>query len=447
MVTLLKNNLVSLVSIVLLLGLLAFAFITMSSDAVAKQMDQIIGGAAQVTSLMTRPQNPATIEAEKKRVELFKVELDKGVVAVRAINGHKPLLEGVFPKPGSEMRRFEFKAAYASALDKLSSIVGGGDLPGPSDLQEAQEEIDELKELEKEKLESGGEAAAAIGEQPPPPGAAAPVAPGTPPAAGGRPGAGGAAGGKESNEPKYNAKLRAQVKQARSIRCYVGSGGRRSYHVSPIIRQNTPPDPDAMWFAQLGLWIQDDVFTAIGKVNERAAAALGADAEPSVQNLPVKRIDRIDIQGYVTDKTILAFPRDAGGEGSAGGGAAGGGGAGGGGAGLGAFGGASGAGMSGNKSFTGRLSDNDFDVVRFELMFVGDQRDVLQVIDEITRTNLYQCIDVDYQQVDSKERDEGYYYGTEPCVRARLVFEAYFTREIYDPLMPESVRKLFAIPT
>lgn len=414
MVTLLKNNIVSLVSIVLLIGLLVFAFINMSSDAVAKEMDRIIGGAGQLQTLMRQPQNAATIEAEKRRVELFNKEIERGMATVRQINEHKVLMDGVFPKPESQTRRFEFKAAYTAELAKLPAVVGGGDLPGPAEIQEAETEIDELKALEREKAAGGPEAAAPISERP------TPGSPATP----GRPGGQG-----ESNEPKYNAKLRAQVNKARNIQCYIGIDNRRSFHVSPIVRQNTPPEPDAMWFAQVGLWVQEDLYRAIAKVNSAAAATLTAGAEPSVQNLPVKRIDRIEILGYVTDKTVIPFPRDS--AESPGAAASGG-----------PLAALSGTG-TGQKTFTGRVSDNDFDVLRFELTAVVDQRDILQVIHEITRTNLYQCIDCDYQLVDPKERDEGYFYGPEPCVRARFVFEGYFTREIYDPLMPESVRKLF----
>lgn len=433
MMTLLRNNLVSVVSGVLLVLLLGFGAWNMSSKTVQAKMQQITGAAGQISGLAGNPKNEAVIEAAQKRADALKLQLEQGEAAVRQINGHQPLMTGVFPKPDSETRRFEFKAEYTKALDKLVTVVAGGDLPGAAEIQEAEEEIAEIRELEKEK-EEGGDARPGIDEPKEGGGAAQPPAP-----PGRAPGVSGPAGGRsaDSNDPKYNPRLRAQVNRARNIRMYVSSGSRRSYHVSPIIRQSTPPEVEAMWFAQVGLWLQQDVMAALAKVNDKAAAALPSDEEANVLNMPVKRLERIEIFGYVAGANTVAFPRDAG-DTTTGGLGGGGGGGMGGSAGLGAS-------VSGSlKSFTGRNSDNDFDVVRFEVWLVADQRDLPQVIDEMTKTNFYQPIDCDFYQVDGREQSEGYYYGTEPSCRVRLTFEAYFARSNYDALMPETVRKLFA---
>lgn len=424
MIGLLKNNLVSIMSIALTVALLALGAFTMSSKAVTRKMGEIASGAGQIQSLMNAPANPTVIEAEKKRVEETRQQIEQGVAAIREINGRKPLMSGVFPAPQNETRRFEFKAAYAAALDQLARKVEGSDLPGSADIQEAEDEIAELRDREREVSEEGGEASPAIGAGT----TSAPAAPTTPRGPSGAPGARGDAA-KESTDPKYNPKLRAHVIKAQTIRCYVGSDNRRSYHVSPIVRMNTAPDPDAMWFAQVGLWLHEDVFAALGRANAAAARQLPKGEAPSVQNLPVKRIERLDILGYVLGDKLISFPRDSGTESGSGGG--------------GSLGGAT-VGGSSAKSLTGRVSDNDFDVVRLELTLVVDQRDLLQVLDEITRSNLYQCVDCDYELVAAKDRDDGYFYGPDPVIRVRLVFEAYFARPLYDPLMPEVVRKLFS---
>ena len=39
----------------------------------------------------------------------------------------------------------------------------------------------------------------------------------------------------------------------------------------------------------------------------------------------------------------------------------------------------------------------------------------------------------------------GYFYGTDPVVRATVEFEGYMAREVYEPLMPAAVRELLGI--
>jgi hypothetical protein len=431
MMTLLRNNLVSVVSGVLLLLLVGFGVWNMSSKKVQAKMQQITGAAGQLASLAGSPKNEAVIEAAQKRADALKQQIEQGEAAVRQINGHQPLMEGVFPTPTSETRRFEFKAEYTKAIDQLVNVVAGGDLPGAPEIQEAEEEIAEIRELEREK-EEGGDARPGIDEPREGGGAAQPpVTPGRGLGIGGTSVAGRSS--TDTADPKYNPRLRAQVNRARNIRMYVSAVNRRSFHVSPIIRQTTPPEVGAMWFAQVGLWLQQDIMSALAKVNDKAAAALPSDEEANVLNMPVKRLERIEILGYVlAGNKSLVFPRDAG-DATAGG------------SGLGGPSALGATSTSGSlKSFTGRVSDNDFDVVRFEIWLIADQRDLPQIIDEITRTNFYQPIDCDFTQVDSRDQADGYYYGTEPSCRVRLVFEGYFARANYDPIMPEEVRKQFS---
>lgn len=220
-------------------------------------------------------------------------------------------------------------------------------------------------------------------------------------------GAPSAAPATRSGDPKYDAVFRAYVSKAQSIRCYVGPG---SFHVSPIVEETRAPRPADMWFAQVGLWIQQDVVTAIASLNNEAAQQAD-DTDAHVEQMPVKRIEHIEVQGYQTSDGLIPFPAHT------------------------SMGSRPGGGIQA-ASFTGRMSDEQFDVVRFNLAVIVDQRDLLQLIDRLTKQNFYQCIGAEYTQV---PEEAGYMYGTEPVIRAGLAFEGYMACGVYRELMPPEV--------
>lgn len=434
-----KGNLISLLSGVFAVAFLAVGVIGMGSKHVKEELTKVVGAAGQIDGYIRDPKNPAIIEAEEKRGKEFEAEYARAKDVLARLTVRTPLLTDVFPKPANVVKRFDFKEKYIKEFDALVKKLDGGDLPSPAEVAEQQTEIDALIELQKEAEREGGTAAAGIND---------PAKPG-PRSTGPQPGAaspGGTTPGgatlteEQKKDPRFNAALRAAVAKAETVRCYIGyksAQNQRSMHLSPIIRESTPPNNEALWFAQMGYWLQADLIAAIASVNANAAKNLPADAEPNVLVLPLKRLERVDILGYVGQNNTLLplFPRDSG-VASASPEAPGGGGGGGQ-----PFGVSTPTGTPGGKSFTGRSSDADFDVLRVEVVMVVDQRDVLLLIDEMARTSFYQCIDFEYTPVEAKERDDGYYYGADPCVRVRYVFEGYFARTFVNNLMPEEVRK------
>jgi hypothetical protein len=173
-----------------------------------------------------------------------------------------------------------------------------------------------------------------------------------------------------------------------------------------------------MWFAQVGLWIQRDVVDAIRSVNETAAQRLKPD-EDHVANAPVKRIMNIRVTGYVNAAGALIPFEELG----------------------------TSPGQTGQRevvSFTGRKSDAQFDVLRFTVQVVADQRDLLKLANAICTENLYQLVDLDYRAVTDADREGGYYYGSEPVVVATLRFEGYMARNVYGEKMPPQVAQLLS---
>jgi hypothetical protein len=225
-----------------------------------------------------------------------------------------------------------------------------------------------------------------------------------------------------SGEPKYDPVYRARVSKAKSILCYYDEA--TTFQVAPLVLSETAPTPEQMWFAQVGLWVQQDVVEAIAELNREAANRV-VEGDPCVADVPVKRLVCVRVLGYDVPKSDtvttgrIPFPMsDMGGMPNA----------------------------VGGPSLTGRKSDEQFDVVRFVVSVVVDQRDLLELIGRISRVNFYQCLNARYDAVDHEaEIAQGYFYGTNPVVRATFEFEGYMAREVYQPLMPAEVCKLLGI--
>jgi len=221
-----------------------------------------------------------------------------------------------------------------------------------------------------------------------------------------------------SDEPKYDPLYRARVSKAKSILCYYDD--QTTFHHFPFETQEGAPTPQEMWCAQVALWIQEDVVEALASLNREAANRV-ADTDACVEHVPVKRLVLVRVLGYDTSKPEgrFNFPTEASRDMPSG---------------------------AGGPSPTGRKCNEQYDVVRFVVSVIVDQRELLRLIDRLSQANFYQCLGVRYEAVDHEsEAALGYFYGTAPVVKATLECEAYMLREIYEPLMPTSVREMLGI--
>lgn len=446
----LKTHWISLLCGVLTIAFITFGVLTMSSRPVAAEMEKRLQetGAKNIPMLIREPRSRDSIEAKKKEGKDFDDDFAKTMQAAHEINKREPLLAGVFPKPeDTSVTPLKFRDAYQQAFLAIprTPALGAGTAPTAADVNDQQADIEDLYRREQEALEETTKVPgddkhpAATPTPPPPPPPPTGIRGGNPRAAGGlaplgegvmpgRPmGAStfNAPAGHEG-EPKYNAVYRARVAKAKGIRCYAEPS---AFHFSPVGMEERAPAPDAMWLAQVGLWIQKDIVDAIAALNKEAAEKV-TDGEPSIENMPVKRIVGIQIHGYVlANKGLLPFarissdaltnPSAAGGTGSTG----------------------PGVDLNPSRSFTSRTANDQYDVVRLTLAVIVDQRDLVQLIDRISRQNFYLCTHLRYDAVDRDQQEQaGYLYGTDPVVLATLDFEAYMTRDVYEKMMPESVR-------
>lgn len=411
-----KTHLISLASGLVAVVAIAVLALGMTRDTVREQMAKRVSEAGEIAQLQSDPKNEDVIAAEKLKGEKFQKEYEEVLKEAYRINKRTPLIESAFPKPDSEARRFEFQIAYAQAVAKLPQRMVGGDIPNESDVEDERINIAEEQKLEAEKQEGGAKEQSIterLGNQPP-------VAPATPgvsiggPAGGGRFGARGGMGmpmmapgatnlNVPQGDPKYDPTFRAIVTRAKSIRVYVSP---LSFSLSPILETTVAPKPDEMWYAQMGLWIQEDIVNAIAALNNDAARKV-ASGDVYVEHMPVKRLEKVRLLGYVKKDALIPFPATD-----------------------------TSQQPELRPTFTDRVGDDQIDVVRFTVIAVVDQRDLLRFIDAICRTNFYHCTHVEYI---AAPPEPGYLYGTAPVIRATVDFEGYFARKAYVDLMPPEV--------
>jgi hypothetical protein len=424
-VTLLSGVLAVVAIVILVLGL--------TSDSVQKEMQQRLTVAADIDTLTRDPKNDACINAELQHRQKCEQEFKAALEVAERINKRDPLIEGAFPQPAQAWMADRFLETYRERLYALPREMRAGSLPTD---QEVQDEYEILVDIERRKQEQERETGLA-GKQPtegtsrPPAGQVVPPGrsgPGWPPYMGaGRPPwgpgggqpiyGGGPTVGQASNVSVQEARYRASVKKARAIRMYATADPTHpSFYISPVF-ESVKPTVREMWYAQVGLWVQEDVVRAIAKLNDEAARQLN-EKDANVTNMPVKRLVGTRVLGYITSAGIpVPFTSLAGG--------------------MPAPTGASGEAIP--PSFTGRKSDEQFDVVRFAVTVIVDRRDLLRLVDELTRVNFYQLVGASYVLPDPTDETNGYYYGEDPVVQATLDFEGYMARKVYLAMMPAEV--------
>ncbi|MFN0136808.1 MAG: hypothetical protein ACKVS9_11915 [Phycisphaerae bacterium] len=407
----LKTHAISLASGALALGFIGAAVMGMSSTTVVDAMKKELTatGASSIQSLRSAPKNEAVIKAEKDRGLAFEKEYNATIDIAKQVNKREPLMAGVFPKPAADSTPFEFRIAYHSAIVKLAVELDATTPPTQAEIDEERQNIEEEYRVKNERDPDPAVAAAAQSVTTPTFGGG--------PRGGGRGGTGGGTGASTipglPDEDKYNPLIRARVAKARSTRMWYDP--ERSFHVTLAPDTPTAPTPDEMWYAQVSLWIQQDVVRGIKAINEEAAGKV-TSGDANVQHMPVKRLIGVRVLGYELADKRVPFPPS-----------------------LVEFGALSGE--SAPLSFTGRTSGDPFDVVRFEIGLIVDQRQLMRVVDSICKQNYFKNVGISFDQVvrEKDEQAEGYLYGPDPVVYTRLSFECYMARDVFKEMQPEAV--------
>ena len=372
------------------LGALLVAIGGVRNEALAERLHAQQRLAAEIPALTADPKNEAIIAAQERWQREFDAECAELWKTAREINVRQPLLPDVFPAGAPPHKRVEFALAYHARLAELLRGMRAGGPVTDEETAAAEQDLDEWRRMVAE--ETGENAPVAVATPRPHHGLRPPHRPHT-----------ATVGGADTP-----ARRLATLEKSRQLRCYA-----ELPRLYPPLVADAPRSPtvEALWFAQVTLWIQEDVLETVAEINAAAAEIPGAPE--GVAASPIKRIDGMQVYGYFTKHGTVRFdqPEEA----------------------------LSGQTQRTVHAFTHAHCDEFHDVVEWQLMAVIDARDLLALLDALARRNFHTCVGLHCSAVDGKDREEGYYYGTDPLIRVNLEFETYLLREVYDEMTPPAI--------
>jgi len=195
----------------------------------------------------------------------------------------------------------------------------------------------------------------------------------------------------------------------------------------------TPPEPSTIWWAQVGLWVQEDIAKAVLEINSQPRS--DGTKPANVMEAPVKEIVKITVPPAFLGVTPLqpgqaqqppaegAAPPPPSDPNAA---------------------------LQPNKAWspTGRVNNGLFDVMQFDVDMVVEADQVPWVLDQIGKGRLISITQVSaINALDSAvAKGGGFFYGNRPVVDVKFRCEELFMRKWTKDLMPPPVRKQLAIP-
>lgn len=394
----------------LVVGVVALASLGMGyfayagGDAVVEQMNSVASLVSETEKYKRSAANKDTIKAKADDIEARNAEFERSMDAALALQKfnvfeemvgpdgkivRKPratLIPNVLPKPASNADAIQFKDAYIQAHAELAERLRA------RDKATAQEVADQERLV------------AAMKVKPPTESLTNPWG-----------GAGitdikgdiGQARERELSEflRDYPA-ARAAEDVARRIYMYLSPNALGRH---PLARSDEAPGAEAIWHAQMSLWIQQDMVTALARCNEARAAELIAakrDEDVWVAFMPVKHL-----------QVLRIAPR------------------------LGKGGGSNET-REWPLSFTGVTNNDKMFVVPLQLVVVLETAALNQVLDSICRVGFYTPTCVSYTSVDQSPLQDDYLYGDAPAVQATITLEGYYIRSVFEEWIPESLKPI-----
>lgn len=190
-----------------------------------------------------------------------------------------------------------------------------------------------------------------------------------------------------------------------------------------------PPTTPTIWWAQMALWVQEDVVNAIAHANRDAT---------DVTNARVKRLVAVNVP--IGPSMIYGKPLTVPGSG------------------MGGMGGAEAPApvpynpnepvtLDYKVTPTGRTSNPLYDVVHYQVEMVVGAKDLPAVLASFSDKRLVTVVNIDslVAEDSTQAAKEGFIYGPDPVLRVVLRCESLFLREWTIPLMPEVIKKLMGI--
>lgn len=206
---------------------------------------------------------------------------------------------------------------------------------------------------------------------------------------------------------------RARVTEeiARLINMYVDFG---AFGKHALTQSEDPPNEISIWQAQMSLWIQQDIATALARCNEERAAELikkGQTESPWVAQMPVKRLIRLTIDNR-----------------------------------LGKGGGSNMTSEGLATSFTGIQNDDKMFVVPMAVELVVEEASLMRVLDALCSVGFYTPVSISYRANKSNPLQEDFIYGDQPVVQVKIDLEGYYVRKVFESWIPKPLKEILKRP-
>ena len=191
--------------------------------------------------------------------------------------------------------------------------------------------------------------------------------------------------------------------------------------------QPAQADPEEIWYAQMSVWVQQDIARAIRDMNVVKDPKTGRE----VTGIPLSRVKHlisIDVRPGIDMYYTVAT---ASGTGTA-----------------------AAAPAEGEiprvftQTVTGRVCNSMYDVVRSQVTAVVDEASVGKFMEKLESGRMLTVLEVNQSKVSNgAARDLGFDYGDRPVVRVTITCEHLFFRQwtVGGKLMPEAVQKLLGV--
>ena len=237
-----------------------------------------------------------------------------------------------------------------------------------------------------------------------------------------------------------------RTKMAKQCKCYVNPDPGLTFSMYPNLTATSVPGPTTIFWAQVGLWAQEDICQAIHDINAKSANVMEAPVKQVVKvsfvlpgqqgqqnqqnNPPVFVLPGLTNQANAVEEFTTAAPT---GEQPTEGGtppappmdpsAA--------------------PTKNIGLSPTGRQCSGLFDVLQFQVELVVDAAKVPQVLEGLGAGRYITVLNVEnVETVDSAlMRGAGFYFGPKPCVKIRVLCEELFFRAWLQELVPDRLKK------
>ncbi|HVP10745.1 MAG TPA: hypothetical protein VMV94_06090 [Phycisphaerae bacterium] len=400
----------------IVMGIVALASIgggtlaIMASSGVEDKMKEIDGLVQKVSGYQRGGANLAMIEAKKREIEQKKTDFESSSSAALALqknnafyeeveNGtvipkaREPLMADVLPEPKSSGVALSFRPKY---IDEFKTLITKLRARGGPTAAEREREANLLVSMaadEQSGEEGGGTAGRSPATRQPP------VEDLT-------------KSKKDINLREYlrkNAPARAAERAAKQAYMYLDDG---AFGRHPMADKTDTPTALEIWQAQMSLWIQQDIATALYRCNEERAAQLrqqGMEDRLWVAYMPVKRLLTVSIDSKLP-----------------------------------------GGGSNPAKfadSFTGIKNDEKKFVVPIQVQLIVEESAIMNVLGYLSGVGFYTPIAVSYRAVPPDPfLETGFVYGDDPVVLLTVDLEGYYFRVIFEQWIPEKVKQALKTP-